>query len=114
MFTRVTWTEGVTKQSANRVFGSKTGEIIGRWRCLSKELHIFAPNIIRLIKLRMVRWVAYVDPMGEMINAGRDLVGKPERKRLLGRSRRRREDNIKIFPHPRCSHTWELAPTFGA
>ena len=26
------------------------------------------------------------------------LMGKPEGKRLLGRTRRRREDNIKVYP----------------
>jgi len=34
--------------------------------------------------------------MGEMRNVHRILVGKPEGKRLLGRPRRRWEDNIKI------------------
>jgi len=32
--------------------------------------------------------------MGEMRNAYTSLVGKPERKRLLGRPKRRWEDNI--------------------
>jgi hypothetical protein len=34
--------------------------------------------------------------MGEKRNACRTLVGKPERKRLLGRRRRRWVDNIRI------------------
>jgi hypothetical protein len=34
--------------------------------------------------------------MGEKKNAYSILVGKPERKKLLGRSRRRWVDNIKI------------------
>jgi hypothetical protein len=34
--------------------------------------------------------------MGEKRNAHRVLVGKPERKRPLGRPRRRWEDNIKM------------------
>jgi hypothetical protein len=34
--------------------------------------------------------------MGEKRNAYRILVGKPEGKRLLGRPRRRWEDNIKM------------------
>jgi hypothetical protein len=54
----------------------------------------------------MVRWVGYVDPMGEKINAVRDLVGKPERKRLLGRSRRRREDNIKLVLRKKDGMEW--------
>jgi hypothetical protein len=34
--------------------------------------------------------------MGEMRNAYKILVGKPERKRPLGRPERRREDNIRM------------------
>jgi hypothetical protein len=34
--------------------------------------------------------------MGEMRNAYRNVVGKPEGKRPLGRSRRRWKDNIKM------------------
>ena len=34
--------------------------------------------------------------MAERRDAHRILVGKPEGKRLLGRPRRRREDNIKL------------------
>jgi len=34
--------------------------------------------------------------MGERIGVYRVLVGKPERKRQLGRTRRRWEDNIKM------------------
>jgi hypothetical protein len=35
--------------------------------------------------------------MGERRAAHRVLVGKPEEKRPLGRPRRRREDNIKMY-----------------
>jgi hypothetical protein len=38
----------------------------------------------------------YVARMREKKNACRKLVGKPERKRLLGRPRRRWVDNIKM------------------
>jgi hypothetical protein len=34
--------------------------------------------------------------MGNMRNADRILIGKPERKRPLGRPRRRWEDNIRM------------------
>jgi hypothetical protein len=37
--------------------------------------------------------------MGEDRRVHRVLVGKPERKRLLGRPRRRREDNINMDLH---------------
>jgi len=36
--------------------------------------------------------------MGEIINAYKILVGKPESKRLCGRHRHRWEDNIKMDP----------------
>jgi hypothetical protein len=31
----------------------------------------------------MVKWVGYIVPMEEKINEGRNLVGTPERERLL-------------------------------
>jgi hypothetical protein len=55
-----------------------------------------SPSIIKIIKLRRMRWARHVAQMGENINAYRLLVGKPERKRPLGRPRRRWVDNIKI------------------
>jgi hypothetical protein len=42
-----------------------------------------------------MRWAGYVVFIGERRGAYRILVGKPEGKRPLGRSRRRWEDNIK-------------------
>jgi S-ribosylhomocysteine lyase LuxS involved in autoinducer biosynthesis len=49
-----------------------------------------------MIKSRMMRWAVHVAPMGEKRNAYMILVGKPERKRLLRRPRRRWVDNIKM------------------
>jgi hypothetical protein len=49
-----------------------------------------------MIKSRRMRWAGFVARMGETRNAYRILVGKPEGKRQLGRSRRRWVDNIKI------------------
>ena len=54
-----------------------------------------SPNIMRVIKSRIMRWVGHVARMGEERCVYRVLVGKPEGKRLLGRPRRRWEDNIK-------------------
>jgi hypothetical protein len=48
-----------------------------------------------MFKSRRVRWAGHVARMGKR-NAYRILVGKPEGKRPLGRSRRKRVDNIKI------------------
>jgi len=55
-----------------------------------------SPNIILVIKLRRMRWVVNVARMGKRRGLCRILVGKPERKRPLGRPSRRREDNIKM------------------
>ena len=44
-----------------------------------------SPNVIRVIKLRRIGWAGHVARMGEKILVYRLLVGKPERKRWLGR-----------------------------
>ena len=54
------------------------------------------PDIVRVVKLRRMRWVGHVACMGEGRGVHRVLVGKPEGKRALGRPRRRWEDNIKM------------------
>jgi hypothetical protein len=61
------------------------------------ELHNLysSPNIIRMIKSRMMRWAGHVARMGDMTDACRILVGEPEGKKPRGRPRRRWEDNIK-------------------
>jgi hypothetical protein len=43
-----------------------------------------------------MRWAGHVARIGEERNVYRVLVGKPEGKRPLGRSRRRREDGISM------------------
>jgi hypothetical protein len=53
-------------------------------------------NEIKMIKSKRMRWEWLVARMGEKRNAYRVLVGKPEGKRGLRRSRRRFEDNIKM------------------
>jgi hypothetical protein len=53
-------------------------------------------SIMRINKLRRMRWAVHVARMGEKRNAYRLLVGKPEGKRPLGRTRRRWVDNIRI------------------
>jgi hypothetical protein len=49
-----------------------------------------------MIKSRRMRWAGHVARMGEKRNAYRILVGIPEGKSPLGRSRRRWMDNIKM------------------
>jgi hypothetical protein len=43
-----------------------------------------------------MEWTGHVARIGERRSAYKLLVGKPDGKRLLGRPRRRRVDNIKI------------------
>jgi hypothetical protein len=64
----------------------------------NKELHDFysSPSIIRIIKLRKMRWEGHVVQMGEKRNVYRLFVGKPEGKRPLGRLRCWWVDNIKM------------------
>jgi hypothetical protein len=75
-----------------RQFGPKRDEVTGKWRRLHKE-DIYAlyssPNIIRVMKSRRLRWAGYVARMEVRRGAYRDLVGKPEGRRPLGRPRLR-------------------------
>jgi len=61
-------------------------------RQLNEELHNFyaTPNVIRVAKLRGMRWVVRVARMGEMRYAYIILVENFERRRPLGRRPRRR------------------------
>jgi hypothetical protein len=82
-----------------RIFGPKRDEVTGDWRKLhNEELHSLysSPSRIRMIKSTRMRWAGHVARMGEMRNAYRILVGKPEGKRPLGRPRRRWVNNIKM------------------
>jgi hypothetical protein len=82
-----------------KIFGQKRDEVTGEWRKLNnEELHILysSPNIIRQIKLRIMRWAGHVARMGEERNVYKVLAGKPEGKRPLGRPRRRWEDEIRM------------------
>jgi len=55
-----------------------------------------SPNIIGVIKSGRMRWAGHVVREGDERCAYRVLVGKPERKRRLGRPRSRWKDNIEI------------------
>ena len=82
-----------------RIFGPKRDEVTREWRKLhNEELNDLysSPNIVRVIKLRRMRWAGHVAHMGERRRVYRILVGKREGKRPLGRPRCRWEDNIKM------------------
>jgi len=81
------------------LFGFKRDEVTGEWRKLhNEELSDLCclPNVVRVLKSRIMRWVGHVARMGQERGVHRVLVGKPEGKRPLGRPRRRWEDNIKM------------------
>jgi hypothetical protein len=82
-----------------RIFGPKRDEVTWEWRKLHNEelndMHC-SPNIVRVLKSRRMRWAGHVARMGKGRGVYRVLVGKPEGKRPVGRSRRRWEDNIKM------------------
>jgi hypothetical protein len=75
-----------------RIFGPKRDEVRGGWRQLhNEELNglYSSPSIFRVIKVRMMRWAGHVARMGEFRGAYNILVESPERRRPLGRPRRR-------------------------
>jgi hypothetical protein len=76
-------------------FGPKREEVAGGWRRLrNEELYnlCVSPNVIRVIISRRIIWAGHVACIGGVRNTYNILVGKPEGKRPLGRSRRRWED----------------------
>ncbi|PNF21336.1 hypothetical protein B7P43_G02098 [Cryptotermes secundus] len=86
-----TWSPTLREEHrARRIFGPKRDEVTGGWRKLhNEELHNLcsSSSIIRMIRLRRVRWAGHVARMGEK----RILVGKSE-----GRPRRRWVDSIRM------------------
>ena len=81
------------------IFGPKRDEVAGEWRKLhNEELNDLysLPNIVRVIKLRRMRWAGHVARMGERKGVHRIFVEKPDGKRPFSRTRRRWEDNIKM------------------
>jgi hypothetical protein len=81
-----------------KIFGPKRDEVRGVWRKVHKEeLHdLCSPSIVRVIKLRRMRWARHVAWMGEGRDMYRVLVRKCEGKRPMGRPRHRWGDNIKM------------------
>ena len=74
------------------ISGPKRDEVTGEWRKLHNEelidLHS-SPNIVHVIKSRRTRWAGHVEHMGDRRDVHRVLVGRPDRKRPLGRLRHR-------------------------
>jgi hypothetical protein len=82
-----------------RISGTSRDEVTEEWRKLRNEElnHLYSSsNIFRVIKSRTMRLAGHVAPMEERRGVYRSLVGRPEGKRSLGRSRCKWEDNIKM------------------
>jgi hypothetical protein len=81
------------------IFGPKRNEVTGEWRKLHNEEpnNLYSsPNIVQVIKSRRIRWARHVARMEKGKDVYGVLVGKPGRRRTLGRPKRRWEDNIKM------------------
>jgi hypothetical protein len=66
-----------------RIFGPMRDKVTGEWRELHNEElnHMYSsPNIIQVIKLKIMRWVGHQVHMGGRRGAYSVLVGKPEGK----------------------------------
>jgi len=77
-----------------QIFGPKRDES-EEWRRLhNQELHSLyrSPNIVRVIKSRILRWSGHIARMEEGRSAFKILTDKPTGKRPLGRW----EDNIRM------------------
>ena len=50
-----------------RIFGPRRDEVTGEWRGMHKEElnDLYSPNIVRVIKLRRIRWAGHVARMVE-------------------------------------------------
>ena len=82
-----------------RIFGAKRGEVTGEWRkSHNEELNDLysSPNIVWVVKSRIMRWAYHEARVGERRDVYRVLVGKPKGKRPPGRPKRRWENNIKM------------------
>jgi hypothetical protein len=76
----------------------RRNEKVRGWRRLHNEKHhnlYSSPSIIRMINLMRIKWAGYVARKREKTDAYSILAGNSERKRPLGRPRRRFKDYIK-------------------
>jgi hypothetical protein len=72
MYGRETWSLTLRDERRlkvlRRIFGPNRDEVTGEWRKLhNEELNYLysSPNIIRVIKLRRIRWAGHVTCMGD-------------------------------------------------
>ena len=63
-----------------------------------------SPNIVRMIKSRIMRWAGHVARMGEERGVYRVLLGKPDGRRPQGRPRRRWVNNRMDLQEVGCGY----------
>jgi hypothetical protein len=74
----------------------------GKWQkagedCIMRSfITCTLPNVIRVLKLKRMKWAGHVPLMETMRNAYNILVRKAEEKNISGRPRRRCEDSIRM------------------
>jgi len=74
------------KRVLRRIFGLKRDEVTVEWRKLhNEELNdlYFTPDMIRIMKSRIMRWAGQVARVGDRRGAYRVLFRKPVRKKHL-------------------------------
>ena len=85
--------ESRLKVFENRILSQKfrpKGDANGDWRRLNNEDSLYSsPNIVRMIKSRILRWAVHVARMEVGRSAFIILTGRPTGKRSLGRHRRK-------------------------
>ncbi|KDR21115.1 hypothetical protein L798_01121, partial [Zootermopsis nevadensis] len=83
----------------SKIFETKRNEVTTGWRRIhNEELHNrnkFFTIYCSRIKSRRMRLAGHIASVDGISGVHRVLVGKPERKRPLGRPRRRWEDNLR-------------------
>jgi len=93
------WGKNVGWGCLRRIFRLKRDEVIWEWRKLHNEepndLYC-SSNIVRVIKLKRMRWAGHVARKGGEERCIRGFGRETWGKRPLGRPRRRWEENIKV------------------
>jgi len=86
-------------RALRRILGPERDEVRAEWRKPhNEELNCLysSPNIVRCDDIEKNEWAGHGACMGERRGVYRVLMGKLERKRPLGRPRRRWKDNIEM------------------
>jgi hypothetical protein len=86
-----------------KIFGHKREEVTGKWTTLHNGEHYdpyCSPNLVRVTKSRIIRWVGKVARMGKRRPPPPDFGrgNLREKDHLEGPGRDRLEDNIKMPP----------------